>query len=107
MKLTTFARLSLACTALSLAAFAGACNKSAKAEADEAECKTPKAGVTTVNKVCVVEPEDFVNPDVPAADFKGQKVGFCCKGCVPKWNKMTDAQKDAALAAAIAAGNKK
>ena len=31
-------------------------------------------------------------------DYKGQKVAFCCPMCPPKWDKMTDAQKDAALA---------
>jgi hypothetical protein len=31
-------------------------------------------------------------------EWKGQKFGLCCNGCRPKWNKLTDAQKDAAAA---------
>jgi ribosomal protein S20 len=29
--------------------------------------------------------------------YKGMKVGFCCKGCPAKWEKLTDAEKDAKL----------
>jgi hypothetical protein len=35
-------------------------------------------------------------------DFNGQKVGFCCDGCPPAWDKLTDEQKTAKLASAIA-----
>ena len=29
-------------------------------------------------------------------------VGFCCAMCIPKWNKLSDADKDKKLAAALA-----
>lgn len=32
--------------------------------------------------------------------YKGQKVAFCCGGCPPAWDKLTDDQKDAKLKAA-------
>jgi hypothetical protein len=35
-------------------------------------------------------------------DYNGQKVGFCCGGCPSQWDKLTDAQKDAKLAAMTA-----
>ena len=30
-------------------------------------------------------------------DYKGQKVAFCCAACPPKWDKLTDTEKDAKL----------
>lgn len=30
-------------------------------------------------------------------EFKGQKVAMCCQGCVAEWEKMSDAEKEAAL----------
>lgn len=83
--------------------FTGGCSNKAPAE-DESQCKAIKPGaVTSVNKMCVIMNEDPVDPAVANAEWKGQKVGFCCKGCIPRWNKMTDEQKDGALAKAIAA----
>ena len=38
-----------------------------------------------------------VNPNV-TSEYKGQTVGFCCAGCQGKWNKASDADKDAMLA---------
>lgn len=71
---------------------------------DKAQCKAVKPGViTTANKMCVVEVEDPVNPAVEPVIWRGQKYGLCCKGCIPKWNAMTDAQKDAGVAKALAA----
>lgn len=69
----------------------------------EAECKEPKPGtITTVNAVCVIENEDPVNPAVEPVAWKGQQVGFCCKGCKPDWDAKTDAEKDALVAQAVA-----
>ena len=33
--------------------------------------------------------------------YKGQTVGFCCAMCPPAWDKLTDAEKDAKLQAAM------
>lgn len=32
--------------------------------------------------------------------YKGQKVAFCCAGCPPAWDKLSDAEKDTKLAKA-------
>jgi hypothetical protein len=67
---------------------------------DKSKCTAPKEGtITSVNTMCAVNHNDPVDPAVATAEWKGQKIGFCCAGCVPKWNKMTPAQKDAAVAA--------
>jgi hypothetical protein len=46
-----------------------------------------------------------VDPDkVPAKltrTHKDRKVGFCCGGCLPKWDDLSDAEKDAKLKAAL------
>ncbi len=33
-------------------------------------------------------------------EYKGQKVAFCCNDCLPIWDKLSDAKKDAKLAKA-------
>lgn len=30
-------------------------------------------------------------------DYKGGKVAFCCKDCIPEWNALSDAEKAAKL----------
>ena len=30
-------------------------------------------------------------------DYKGQRIAFCCETCFPKWDKLTDAEKNAKL----------
>ncbi|MHC4983810.1 MAG: hypothetical protein ACYTF6_11685, partial [Planctomycetota bacterium] len=32
---------------------------------------------------------------------KGQKVGFCCGGCLPAWERLSEAEKDSKLSEAI------
>ncbi len=81
----------------------GAC---ATSTTSEAECKPAQQGTVhavAVNANCPVMPEDDASTSTTLADYKGQKVAFCCPGCVPKWNAMTDAQKDAALAKVVVA----
>lgn len=90
------------CTALSLCACAS--NSQAAKGEDESMCKQVKPGVvTSVNHYCAVVNDDPVNPAI-VREYKGQKVGFCCAGCLPRWDAMTEAQKDAALKTAIAKG---
>lgn len=81
----------------------GACGDESKAA-----CTAPKGGgpITSVNTMCVMENDDPVNPKVEPVVWNGQKVGFCCKGCLPKWNALTDAQKDAAVAKAVSLSKK-
>ncbi|MBL8760129.1 MAG: hypothetical protein JNL50_02405 [Phycisphaerae bacterium] len=81
-----------------------ACSTHENDDGSEAACKEVKAGaVTTVNHYCVVMNDDPVDPEL-VREHKGQRVGFCCKGCFKKWDAMNDAQKDAAIAKAVALG---
>jgi hypothetical protein len=59
---------------------------------------TASGGTAPVNKTCPVSGK-AVNPDATVS-YKGQTVGFCCSGCPATWSKMSDADKDAKLAAA-------
>lgn len=80
------------------------CNCGDSQHESEAECKAVKPGeVTTVNHYCAVMLEDPVDPTL-VREHKGQRVGFCCAGCFKRWDAMNDAQKDAAVAAAVAKG---
>jgi len=54
--------------------------------------KCPMMG-DTLNKTAV--------PDTMVRDYKGQKVGFCCPPCMPKWDKLSDEDKAAKLAVAV------
>ena len=68
-------------------------------------CKKPAATVATVNAKCPMMSDSFDKTKVAPAlvrDFAGQKVGFCCAACPDKWDKLTDAEKTAKLAAAMA-----
>ncbi|MFA6044556.1 MAG: hypothetical protein WC718_06195 [Phycisphaerales bacterium] len=73
--------------ACGVAAFAGGC---------ASETKTSDANMGIVNRHCPIQPEDPVNPAVNTT-WKGQKVGFCCPGCIDEWDRKTDDQKAAAL----------
>jgi hypothetical protein len=80
----------------------GGCAGNNHRESD-AECKAVKPGtITTSNKVCVMVNDDPVNPSVEPVTWKGHKYGLCCNGCRGKWNALTDAQKDEAVARAVA-----
>lgn len=93
----------LAITLIGSAAMLGGCQGGPKGE-DEAACANPKPGtIVTVNQYCAVNNADPVDPSL-VREWKGQKIGFCCKGCLPQWDKMTDAEKDAAVARAVAKG---
>ncbi len=56
-----------------------------------------------VNSKCPIR-GSTIEPDKVTKDlireYKGQKVAFCCKGCPAKWDKLSDAQRDAKLAKA-------
>ncbi len=62
----------------------------------------PPAGV--VNAVCPIMGNKIDPAKVPDSlirEYKGQKVGFCCAGCPVAWDKLSDAEKDAKLQAAL------
>jgi hypothetical protein len=65
--------------------------------------KKAAAGKNAVaNALCPIT-GGALGPDVPerlTRTYKGQKIGFCCDGCPESWDRLTDAEKDAALAKA-------
>ncbi len=90
-------------TLLASLLFLAACQSSPTKES-EPMCQKRKPGtIVSVNEYCAIVPVDPVDPSV-VVQWKTRAVGLCCKGCVPKWEKLTDAEKDTALAAAIAKG---
>jgi hypothetical protein len=61
--------------------------------------------VACVNATCPIMGNPIDPAKVPVSltrDFKGRKVGFCCGSCPPAWDKLTDEQKAAKLAASMA-----
>lgn len=59
---------------------------------------SPQGTAMTLNSKCPVSGK-AVDSSIPTADFNGGKVGFCCPKCVTGWNAMSDADKQAKLAA--------
>jgi len=58
-----------------------------------------------VNAMCPVMGTAINPKNVPAnlyRQYKGRGVGFCCPGCPVAWDKLTDAEKEAKLKAAVA-----
>ncbi len=85
-----------------LIALAG-CAKGGSAGSSQAGATQPKQPVASmgiVNTKCPIMPSHAAKAKT-VADFNGQKVGFCCAGCLPDWNKMSDEQKAAAVKAAM------
>ena len=102
---TRFAMATLAAIVLP-ALLLGACTSGEKTE-DPAMCQQPKPGaITSENDYCVIMNADPVDPEL-TREWNGHKVGFCCKGCLPKWDALSDAEKQAALDKAIAKGKVK
>ena len=85
------------------AVFLAGCGSSGKESCKEATASAaPEAGMINAN--CVVMPKDDARGSGVAVAYngkvdswKGKKVAFCCDDCVKTWEKMTDAQRDAAL----------
>jgi hypothetical protein len=76
-----------------------ACNEEKKAGGEAAKT------VACVNGTCPIMGNAIDPAKVPVSltrDFNGQKVGFCCGGCPPAWDKLTDDQKAAKFAAVMA-----
>lgn len=82
---------------LSAAALACGCASNSKPA-------TASASAKPVNKVCAIMTEHPVKEkNTPTVAWKGQTVGFCCGDCIDEWNKLSAADKDKALASALAA----
>jgi hypothetical protein len=89
--------VTLVCVAgLALAACSGG-NKDAKADSGQSP---RQANMGVVNTKCPVVPSHTLDPNV-TREFQGKKVAFCCAGCIPAWDKLSDADKAAALKRAM------
>jgi len=59
---------------------------------------TETADTTPVNTVCPIMGGE-VTPEGGWTLRQGKTVGFCCEGCNPKWEKLSDEEKAKKLAA--------
>jgi hypothetical protein len=81
----------------------GCCSGEAKKEGGCcSEKKAAEGGpsASAVNAKCPYS-NNPVNTSI-TADYKGRTVGFCCGGCVTRWNKEIDADRDSMLAKVMA-----
>ena len=64
----------------------------------------PAEKVATVNDKCPMMggkvPKAAVSPAL-VREFKGQKIGFCCSGCLDPWDILSEIEKAAKLAAVM------
>jgi len=100
MKKTTFA---FAASAIAL--LLGGCQSADKTTpTTPAAPKAPEAPKTgsmgIVNNKCPMMLSHPAGTKV-TVDLNGQKVGLCCAGCLPGWNKLTAEQKAEKLKAAM------
>ena len=81
------------------------CKKPAATKKGGGAATKPAATVATVNSKCPMMGNKFdsakVAPEL-VRDFGGKKVGFCCAMCLPNWDKLSDVEKTAKLAKAVA-----
>ena len=59
----------------------------------------PDAAATPVNALCPIMGHE-VNAEGKSTTWKGQTIGFCCDGCLPKWDALSDEDRAAKLAEA-------
>lgn len=86
----TLSLLAVACLAAALAC-------TAKTSEDSAASGSSAAAVATLNAKCPMMGND-VEADGGTVSYKGHTIGFCCDGCAPKFEKLSDSEKVAALA---------
>src|SRR5204862_727250 len=84
---------------LACALVVGACHSSETKPTKPATPAPTKASMGVMNSKCPMQGE-AVDKDDPTLDYKGGKVAFCCKGCMAKFNKLSDTDKAAKVAAA-------
>lgn len=58
---------------------------------------SPRNDLGLMNSRCPMKPDCPLREKVAVIDYKGGKVGFCCKGCIEEWNQMTPAQQETRL----------
>ena len=82
-------------------ALIGCKSSSEVAEGDE-NC-IPAQGPNTVGSAAVNTNCPFTGEHADQAilaDYQGSKIAFCCKGCLGRFNRMSDAEKSKILATA-------
>jgi len=73
------------------------CNQSAPTDSAE----TADVSSKTANKVCPIMGGE-VTAEGGTIEWNGKLIGFCCPGCEPKWEKLSDEEKSEKLAEAKA-----
>lgn len=101
--------LSLAAGILALGVVIGGCasNGCCGDCKDNAKAKEDAKLVKVVNSTCPIgdDPIDAAAHDASLTrQWRGQTVGFCCAGCLGPWDKMSDAERERALAAVMPSG---
>lgn len=101
-------------TLTALALFAGlfvvaGCGETATdtptADAPAADSSGETAVVAAVNEVCPIMGGD-VTDNGGRTDYEGQTVGFCCPGCIKKWDALSADEKKTKLASSMKADAK-
>lgn len=77
-------------SALALIALSGCAASQPKTAAD----------MGAVNTLCPMQPDCALPADSPTTSWKGQKVAFCCAGCVAEWGRIDDSERAERLAKA-------
>ena len=99
-------------TLTALALFAGlfvvaGCGETATdtptADAPAVDSGGEAAVVAAVNEVCPIMGGE-VTDDGGRAEYEGQTVGFCCPGCIKKWDALSADEKKTKLASSMKAG---
>lgn len=80
------------------------CAQTEPSTATTDESVTPSAATETetavaANKNCPIMGHE-VSPDGGSTTWNGQTIGFCCEGCLPKWDELSDDEKKTKLAKA-------
>lgn len=85
-------------------------NKTDCADCKNGTCTDPKCAekaksVSSVNNVCPIGGDELDAKNVPtnlSRTYNGQTIGFCCEGCVGKFDNADAAGKGKILAEALA-----
>jgi len=83
--------LTVACLSLAVLVLATGCP-----EKEEQEPEVTKPGVKVVNSHCPIMGTELDSDNVPAdltREFLGEKIGFCCAECLPKWDELSEMEK--------------
>lgn len=64
-----------------------------------AETAAAETAAAASNKNCPIMGHEIA-ADGGSTTWNGKTIGFCCEGCLPKWEALSDAEKAAKLAAA-------